>query len=134
MNNLLKKIATHQVKVRLEREKRKKLAAKKQTYFPLIEDHLVMMSTRKEAEKYLTKKYKLLFSNPGNQYTTKELMFRAMDRLHYEVNTKLTSHKRPFRFNWTSKRINDKTEEWTLYSTTETETETKELIKFMVSK
>ena len=92
MNNLLKKIATHQVKVRLEREERKKLAAKKQTYFPLIEDHLVMMSTRKEAEKYLTKKYKLLFSNPGNQYATKELMFRAMDRLHYEVNTKLTSH------------------------------------------
>ncbi|MBR3242255.1 MAG: hypothetical protein IKG72_13090 [Bacillus sp. (in: Bacteria)] len=133
--NLLEKLAKHKVAAKIAKVERKKWLIKKQTFFPLIEDEIVMMPTRAEAERYITKKYRLLFSNPGNQYTSKELMFRAMDRLHYEVNTKLKNHERPFKFHWSSTKIGQSTEEWVLKSSSAEEVEpSKELIKFVVSK
>ena len=133
--NLLERLAKHKVAAKIAKLERKKWITRRQTFFPLIEDEVVMMPTREEAEKYITKKYKLLFSNPGNQYVSKELMFRAMDRLHYEVNTKLKNHDRPFKFYWTSTKISQNTEEWVLKSSLAEEVEPdKELIKFIVSK
>ena len=133
--NLLERLAKHKVASKIAKAERKKWLIKKQTFFPLIEDEIVMMPTRAEAEQYITKKYRLLFSNPGNQYTSKELMFRAMDRLHYEVNTKLKNHDRPFKFYWSSTKISPNVEEWVLKSSSAEEAEpSKELLKFVVSK
>ena len=47
--NLLEKLAKHKVAAKIAKVERKKWLIKKQTFFPLIEDDIVMMRTLAEA-------------------------------------------------------------------------------------
>jgi len=123
--NILKSLATRQIEA-------KKWKERKETFFPLIENTIVMLPTQKAAEKYLVKNYKRLYANK-KVYNTPDKMFKALDRLHYEINAVLERHERPFRFGWKSVPLSNTTEEW-LLTVNQLEGDAKILRRFYVKK